>query len=64
MKNITVTVNDEIYLQARIWAAQHNTSVSALVQKFLETLDDDPCSDLYLLDSSPEAIECPSPPLL
>lgn len=35
MKNITVTVDDETYRRARIKAAEQDTSVSALVRKFL-----------------------------
>jgi plasmid stability protein len=35
MKNITVSVDDGVYRRARIKAAEHNTSVSALVRRFL-----------------------------
>jgi hypothetical protein len=35
VKNITVTVDDEIYRRARIKAAERDTSVSALVKRFL-----------------------------
>lgn len=35
MKNITVTVDDEIYHKARVWAAEHRTSVSAIVRRML-----------------------------
>lgn len=35
MKNITVSVDDETYRRARIKAAEQDTSVSALVRKFL-----------------------------
>ena len=47
MKNITVSVHDKTYLQARVHAAWNNTSVSALFRQFLETLDDpsDPALD-------------------
>jgi len=38
MKNITVTVDDEIYRRARIKAAERDTSVSALVKHFLVEL--------------------------
>jgi plasmid stability protein len=38
MKNITVTVDDETYRQARIKAAERETSVSALVRDFLASL--------------------------
>lgn len=40
MKNITVAVRDEVYRRARIRAAERDTSVSALVREFLETLDE------------------------
>lgn len=35
MKNITVTLDDDTYRRARIIAAQRDTSVSALVKRFL-----------------------------
>ena len=35
MKNITVTVDDETYRRARIKAAEQDTSISALVKRFL-----------------------------
>lgn len=38
MKNITVSVDDEVYRHARIKAAEADTSVSALVRRHLETL--------------------------
>jgi hypothetical protein len=38
VKNITVSVPDEVYRQARVAAAQHDTSVSALVVAYLERL--------------------------
>ena len=38
MKNITVTVDDDTYRQARICAAQQDTSVTALVRGFLTNL--------------------------
>lgn len=41
MKNITVSVNDEIYRRARRKAAEHNTSVSRLVADYLRTLSQD-----------------------
>jgi hypothetical protein len=36
MKNITVPVNDETYLQTRAWVAMRGTSVSALIKKIRE----------------------------
>jgi hypothetical protein len=38
VKNLTVSVPDEVYRNARIAAAQHDTSVSALVVAYLERL--------------------------
>lgn len=38
MKNITVSLDDEIYRRARIAAAEQATSVSALVKRFLTEL--------------------------
>jgi hypothetical protein len=38
MRNITVAVSDETYRLARVWAAGHDTSVSAVVQYLLQTL--------------------------
>jgi hypothetical protein len=35
MKNITVTVDDEVYRRARIRAAEQSSSVSGLVKGFL-----------------------------
>lgn len=35
MKNITVSLPDDVYRRARIEAAQRDTSVSALVRQFL-----------------------------
>lgn len=38
MKNLTVTVPDEVYRQARIRAAERGTSVSAIVAAYLQSL--------------------------
>ena len=38
MKNITVSVPDHVYRDARVAAAQRDTSVSALVVGYLEQL--------------------------
>jgi plasmid stability protein len=40
MKNITVSVPDEVYRRARIRAAEQGRSVSALVAEFLHSLSD------------------------
>jgi hypothetical protein len=39
VKNITLSIDDKTYRMARIRAAEQNTSVSALVKRFL--LEDD-----------------------
>ncbi len=36
VKNITISVSDDVYRKARIRAAELDTSVSALVRDFLE----------------------------
>lgn len=38
MKNVTITVEDEVYRRARVIAAERDTSVSALVAGFLRSL--------------------------
>jgi hypothetical protein len=38
MKNITVSVDEETYRRARMKAAERDTSVSALVKRFLAEL--------------------------
>jgi plasmid stability protein len=38
MKNVTVSLDDETWRKARIRAAESNTSVSALVKRFLNEL--------------------------
>lgn len=38
MKNITVSLPDDVYRRARIRAAERDTSVSALVREFLTNL--------------------------
>lgn len=41
MKNITVSVPDEVYRSARVHAAETGTSVSALVANYLRKLTED-----------------------
>jgi hypothetical protein len=36
MKNITVAVSDQAHRGIRIWAAEHSTSVSAILQALIE----------------------------
>lgn len=38
MRNITVTIPDDSYRRARVWAAERDTSISAVVRHILETL--------------------------
>jgi len=42
VKNITVSLPDDVYRGARIKAAEQDTSVSALVREFLYRLANDP----------------------
>lgn len=37
MKNVTITLEDDVAQWARIWAARQNTSVSKLLGKVLKT---------------------------
>ena len=41
MKNLTVSVPEHVYRQARIKAAERDTSVSALVREFLMSLGEE-----------------------
>ena len=41
VKNITVSLPDDVYRRARITAAQRDTSLSALVREFLMKLGDE-----------------------
>ena len=41
MKNITVSLPDDVYRRARIKAAERDTSVSALVREFLSRLGEE-----------------------
>jgi plasmid stability protein len=40
MKNITVSIPDDVYRQARIRAAERGSSVSALVREYLRSLSE------------------------
>jgi hypothetical protein len=50
MKNLTVSIHDETYIEARIWALRRGTSVSALVERFLQTLNESVCPGLAFSD--------------
>jgi hypothetical protein len=38
MRNITVSLPDETYINVRVWAAQRDTSLSTVVEYLLRTL--------------------------
>jgi plasmid stability protein len=48
VKNITVSVPDEVYRAARIRAAERGSSVSALVADYLRSLSEDEAEFLRL----------------
>ena len=54
MKNITVSVDEEIYHRARVRAAEQRTSVSALVKNFLRdvVLEESPFDKLARQETS------------
>jgi hypothetical protein len=58
MKNITVSVSDEGYRQARVWAAERNVSLSRIVAYLLETLPSQPRSARRF----PRPAPSPAPP--
>jgi hypothetical protein len=68
MKNLTVSIHDETYIEARIWALRRGTAVSALVEKFLETLNESDTPGLAFSDGGLEAgldaLDGPPPPCL
>ncbi|MBN9611410.1 MAG: hypothetical protein BGO26_00365 [Actinobacteria bacterium 69-20] len=49
MKNVTVSVPDEVYRRARIRAAESGSSVSALVTGYLRSLSSDDESEFARL---------------
>ena len=62
MKNITVTVPDDVYRQARVWAAQRDTSVSAVVTYLLGSLPGLPKAERrFRIDLSTPAAQPTSP---
>lgn len=40
MANLTLSVDDELLKQCRLYAVQHDTSVNAMVREFMESLVD------------------------
>jgi hypothetical protein len=63
MKNITVTISDETYRNARVWAAQRDTSISAVVQYLLMTLQGiERAARAFPIAGSKPAAAKPAPP--
>jgi plasmid stability protein len=56
MKNLTVTVPDDIYREARIRAAERGTSVSALVTEYLRSLSGPSSEFIRLRDAQREIV--------
>jgi hypothetical protein len=58
MKNITISIPDDLYLYVRICALHRDTSVSAMVRDFLKTLpriaEPYPADSDSLLGSAPD----------
>ena len=52
-RNITVCVSESTYHQARVWAAQRGTSISAAVQFLLENLPAISRAVRYLREEDP-----------
>jgi plasmid stability protein len=38
VKNVTVSVPDDVYRRARLWAAKHGTTVSAMIAEYLRSI--------------------------
>ena len=55
MRNLTLAVTEDTYRSARVWATLCNTSVSALVRSFLETLHNFPCPGVGVPEGGPDA---------
>jgi hypothetical protein len=47
MKNITVSISETAYLRARVWTAEHGSSLSSVVAYLLETLPKIECAKNY-----------------
>ena len=37
-RNVTIVIDDDLYMRARVWAAQRNVSLSTVVRVLLETV--------------------------
>lgn len=58
MKNITVSVADEVYHRVRVRAAELRTSVSAMVQRHLEQVSQGETRHERLRRREEETLEC------
>ena len=62
MPNITVTYDQTVYSDARVWAAMHNTNISQMVRRFLDMVAEGEVADLAQHANSPdermESIAC------
>lgn len=56
-RNITVTVPDDVYRDARIRAAERGSSVSALVGEYLRSLSDDEDAEFARLAAQQHRIQ-------
>lgn len=56
MKNITVSVDDEVYHRARIRAAEKKTSVSAMVRELLREISEEKTEFDHLKDLEEETL--------
>jgi hypothetical protein len=50
MKTLSLSVTEDTYRSARVWARQCNTSISALVRIYLEILHNLPCPGVVARD--------------
>jgi hypothetical protein len=46
MKNVTITIDDDLHRAARVYAAERGTSLSALVKAYLESLTDNASAEV------------------
>lgn len=64
MKNVTIILEDDVALWARVWAAQHNTSVSKLLGNVLKMkMNREQGYDLAMqqyLSAEPKPLKAPS----
>ena len=62
MRNITVTVSDQAYRQARVWAAKRDTSVSAVVEYLISHLPGLPIAKIAFPLDNPHSAKPAAPP--